>query len=131
MNILHRTVAYPHPRLLFVLAGIVFGGTLLPAQNALTGRVTNAATGNTLEGARVEIQGTGQTTTTDFVGVYRFDNVPAGTVNVSVSYPGLDTMLVPVTVGPNQPNRADIGLTSNIYTLGQVVVSGEREGNAK
>jgi iron complex outermembrane recepter protein len=118
-------------RLLLLIAGVVCTVSSLCAQHSLMGRVTNAATGNTLEGARVEIQGTGKTAVTDFEGVYRFSDLPAGTVNVSVSYTGLDTMVVPATVGPNQPNRADIGLTSNIYTLGQFVVSGEREGNAK
>src|SRR5688500_15035883 len=91
----------PYRRLWLALAAIVCTGSSLVAQHTLTGRVTNVATGNTLEGARVEIQGTGQTAITDFEGVYRFNDVPAGMINVAVSYTGLDTMHVPVTIGPN------------------------------
>src|SRR5688572_11496193 len=38
----------------------------------LTGVVTNSATGRTLEGARVVLQGTGREAFTDSQGVYRF-----------------------------------------------------------
>src|SRR5688500_7115201 len=48
------------------------------AHETLTGVVTNTATGRTLEGARVVLQGTGREVFTDSQGVYRFENVPPG-----------------------------------------------------
>jgi iron complex outermembrane recepter protein len=108
------------------------GATLASAANeTLTGVVTNSATGRTLEGALVVLRGTGRETTTDSQGVYRFDHVAPGSVVVSVSYTGLNTVELPVEIRRASPNRADAGLTADIYTLGAVVVSGEREGNAE
>lgn len=102
----------------------------LVAQETLTGRVSNAGTGRNLQGARVEIQGTNQVAYTDFEGVYRFSQVPPGSVNLAVSYTGLTPQVVPVVVGTGSPNRRDVELTSDVYTLSKFVVAGEREGNA-
>lgn len=99
-------------------------------QETITGVVTNAATGKTLEGARVVLQGTGRETLTDNQGAYRFSDVALGNVVLSVSYTGLNNMDLPVVVAAGTANRRDVGLTSDVYTLSKFVVSGEREGNA-
>ena len=101
------------------------------AQETITGIVTNAATGRALEGARVVIQGTNQEAITDSLGVYSFPSVPVGSVNLAVSYTGLDIAVVPVVVAASKVNRQDVGLTAEIYKMGQFVVAGEREGNAQ
>ena len=101
------------------------------AQETLTGVVTNAATGRTLEGARVVLQGTGRETTTDRTGSYRFQNVAPGSVTVSVTYTGLNPLEIPVVVSAGGANRGDAKLTADIYTLSKFVVAGEREGNAQ
>src|SRR5688572_19272736 len=102
------------------------------AQSTVIGTVTNAATGATLEGARVILQSTGREATTDALGIYRFDNVAPGTSTLSVSYTGLTTQNVPVTIATDRaPVRRDVGLTSDIYRMDSFVVASEREGNAK
>ncbi len=111
-------------------------GAGAPAQSAsgqetLSGTVTNVATGRTLEGARVTIQGTGRSAITDSQGVYRFPDVAPGSVVLSVAYTGLITMDVPAEIVAGRPNLRDVGLTADIYTLSKFVVSGEREGNAQ
>ena len=73
------------------------------AQGVLTGTVTNAATGAILEGARVVLEGTGREVTTDSLGSYRFDNVPAGNVSVAVSYTGLSTDRATLAVTSGAP----------------------------
>ena len=98
---------------------------------SITGRVTNAATGKPLEGARVELPGRGRATTADSTGEYRFTEVAPGTVTLSVSYTGLNTADEPVTVNSGAPTRRDVGLTADIYRMSKFVVSGEREGNAE
>ncbi len=127
--------AHPTPRFLPAIAPalLFFCLGLLPtaAQERLTGIVTNAATGRTLEGARVAIQGTSRETTTDQQGVYSFTNLPAAAVSLSVSYLGLETTLIPIDLKVGQANRHDVKLTSEIYKMGQFVVAGEREGNAQ
>ena len=58
----------------------------------LTGTVTNTATGQNLEGARVVLQGTNREVFTDSQGVYRLPDVAPGNVVLSVSYTGLTTV---------------------------------------
>jgi iron complex outermembrane recepter protein len=101
------------------------------AQTALTGTVTNAATGRALEGARVTVEGLNREVLTDSEGNFRFDDLPPGNVSVAVSYTGLDPSTVPVTLAAGTVNRRDVGLTSQIYSMSQFVVAGEREGNAQ
>lgn len=101
------------------------------AQTALTGTVTNTATGRTLEGARVVLEGMNREVLTDSQGSYRFDDVPPGSVTLAVSYTGLDPASVPLTLTAGTLNRHDIGLTSQIYAMNKFVVAGEREGNAQ
>lgn len=103
----------------------------LLAQSLLTGTVTNAATGATLEGARVVLKGTNLETTTDALGIYRFPNVAPGRAVVAVSYTGLSTAEEAVQVAATGATRRDVGLTADIYRLGSFVVQSEREGNAK
>lgn len=98
--------------------------------STLTGIVTNAATGRTLEGARVVLQGTGREVLTDRSGLYRLGEVPEGAARIAVFYTGLDPaeLTVPVTAGTS---RRDVAMTSSIYKLEKFVVAGEREGNAQ
>ena len=112
-------------------AAAMSGSTANAAATSLTGTVTNAATGRTLEGARVTLQGTDREALTDQQGVYRFGNINPGSLALSVSYTGLDSAVVSVTIPPGTSHRHDVGLTSEIYKLSQFVVSGEREGNAQ
>ena len=101
------------------------------AQATLLGTVTNAATGRTLEGARVTIKGSQIEVTADSQGVYRFDKVTTGNVLLAVSYTGLKTVEVAVAVAPGGVTRQDVGLTADIYRMDKFVISGEREGSAQ
>lgn len=100
-------------------------------QTTLVGIVTNSATGRPLAGASVEIQGTGRSATTDGEGEYRFSNLPPGTLNLAVSYTGLDPAVVSADVRSGSANRRDVGLTAEIYRMSKFVVASEREGNAE
>lgn len=97
----------------------------------LSGIITNEATGRTLQGARVEIPALGKSVTTNEEGLYRFFDVPPGPGNLSVSYTGLETQIVPISIAAGSPANRDVGLTAAIYKLSPFVVSGEREGNAQ
>ena len=98
---------------------------------SLFGRVTNAATGRPLLGARVEVQGQDRVALTDGEGEYRFLGMSSGNVTLSVSYTLLDTAVIPVVIAPGAATHRDVGLTAEIYRLSKFVVSGEREGNAE
>src|SRR5687768_7061190 len=58
---------------------------------SIAGTVSNTATGNLLEGAKVEVPSLGLAALTDNTGRFVFSGVPAGTHDVVVSYLGLDT----------------------------------------
>ncbi|HUR57675.1 MAG TPA: TonB-dependent receptor [Opitutaceae bacterium] len=96
----------------------------------IAGNISNAATGNLLEGARVDIPQLGLTTLTDRTGRFVFIDVPAGTYEVAASYLGLDPIKAPVTVNAGQRAARNFDLTTGIYQLETFKVAGEREGNA-
>src|SRR5690349_19619515 len=86
-----------------LLVGIaLLASSLASAQTLATGtiegRVTNARIGETLERARITIEGTTLEAFTDSSGQYRIGNVPAGAVKLKVFFTGqvsqTDTVLV-------------------------------------
>ena len=101
----------------------------------IAGRVLNSATGAYLGNAEVRIAGTDLATTTTPDGRYVFTQAPAGPRTVSVTYPGLDKLEQGVTVPAGAGVSLDFSLTSgqygNIVRLGEFVVGGAREGNAR
>lgn len=96
----------------------------------IAGAVSNAQSGNMLEGARVEIPRLGLSTLTDGTGRYTFGSVPAGTHEVVVTYIGLDKQNAVVALSGGQRAGRDFLMTSGIYKLDAFKVTGEREGNA-
>src|SRR5947209_4575504 len=115
----------------FLLAA--FAASALPAADGsgrISGYVSNAASGNLLQGARVEVPQLGATTLTDESGRFTFDGLPPGNYQVAASYLGLDNMKAEVTVAAGQSVTRNFDLTSGIYKLDTFMVTGEREGNA-
>jgi TonB-dependent receptor len=102
------------------------------AQNTgmITGRVVNAGTKAYLDGAEVTLEPGGLSTLTKDTGEFIFPHVPAGAYSLTVSYTGLDSKTVAVSVAPDSRSDNEIQLTSAIYQLDKFVVAGEREGNA-
>lgn len=95
----------------------------------LTGRVTNQGTRDPLWQASVQVKGTSISTITERDGEYRLA-VPVGNQVLVVSYTGLDTQELPVTVAADHSTTQDIALTSEIYKLDALTVSGFREGQS-
>ncbi len=100
------------------------------AHGAISGNVSNQATGNMLEGARIQIPALGRTVFTDNTGTFVLTNVPPGTHEVVVTYIGLDPMKSVIDVGAGARVVRDFDLTSRIYQLETFKVTGEREGGA-
>lgn len=88
------------------------------AQRAITGTVTDAATGESLIGANVLVKGTSSGTITDFDGAYSI-NLPAGATELEFSYTGYTSQTV--AVGNN--TVVNISLSAG-ELLGEVVVVG-------
>ena len=131
------------PRLLASLLGIIAlssavagaqpaGALAAPAPGTatLTGNVSNVATGNLLEGARVGIKALGREVLSDATGRYVLSSLPAGSHAVTVSYAGLDPVSITVDVSPGGAVIRNFALTTEIYKLDAFKVTGEREGFA-
>jgi TonB-dependent receptor len=139
MNAIHRPFSVFHARrsacFLFLCTGLA---AIFPAPAAesaaeaavLSGTVSNIATRNLLEGAKVELRALGLATLTDGTGRYVLAGVPAGTHEVEVTYVGLDRQRRTVTIAAGQRATQDFALTSEIYQLAEFKVVGEREGDA-
>lgn len=95
----------------------------------VAGRVSNAATGARLEGARVELVGTGRAVTTDHEGQYVITATPSDTALV-VSYAGLDPATIPLLPTEGPAITRDVALTAEIYRMQAFTIEGEREGSA-
>ncbi|MBL9199846.1 MAG: TonB-dependent receptor [Opitutaceae bacterium] len=123
-------------RLLLPLAAILLlcglGATVRAADGGATlaGTVSNAATGNLLPGAKVEISALGLAAFADATGRYLLVGVPAGSHELTASYTGLDSMRATVSVAAGQRAVRDFDLTTGIYRLDAFKVTGEREGSA-
>jgi iron complex outermembrane receptor protein len=111
--------------LLGALAPAVFAAT-----GSIAGNVSNAGTGNLLEGARIALPALRLDTLTDETGRFVFDDVPAGAHEIVVTYLGLDTQKFTVNVTAGQRAIRDFDLTTGVYQLQAFTVTGEREGNA-
>jgi len=84
------------------------------ATGVLTGTISNSATGNLLEGARVEIPILGLAALTDNTGRFLLTGVPAGTHEVLVSYIGLDSVRRETGVAAGQRMTQDFDLTTGL-----------------
>ncbi len=96
----------------------------------ITGTISNSATGNLLEGARVELAALGRTVFTDDTGRYVLSGVPAGTHDLAVTYLGLDPVRATVSVAAGARAERNFDLTTAIYKMDAFKVAGEREGDA-
>jgi len=128
--------------LLAVFAGLFTASTTVDAQTAappsvtaadaasLSGTVSNSATGNLLEGSRVELPALARSTLTDNTGRYVFAGLPAGSHMIVATYLGLDAVRADITLTAGQRAVRNFDLTAGIYQMAQFKVTGEREGYA-
>lgn len=118
------------PLLVFAAAALT-GPALGAADTArISGQVSNGATRTLLEGAAVEIAPLGRRALTDNLGRFTFDQLPAGSHPISVTYIGLNREDRLVTVAPGQRLELSFDLGADVYRLESFNVVGEREGNA-
>ena len=90
----------------------------------VSGRVTNATTGEPLAGAQVVIQGTTIGTMANPQGRFLILNVPAGTHTIEVTRLGYAYQSMQVTVGAGETAVADFPLRTEAINLDELVVTG-------
>jgi TonB-linked SusC/RagA family outer membrane protein len=91
----------------------------------VTGTVTDAQTGQPLEGARVSVRGTALATSTGATGQFTLGNVPAGEVTVTIRRIGNNPLDVRLPAGENDLRAT---LTRDPLRLAEVVITGQATG---
>ena len=112
------------------LFGACLAANLFAQTGTIVGTVSNQATGDLLPGATVALERGAVAGVTERGGAYRLA-VPTGDHTLVVSFAGLDTARVPVTVRANEITVKNVELTSSVYQLEAFAVTGVREGNAQ
>ncbi|UOQ75675.1 carboxypeptidase-like regulatory domain-containing protein [Hymenobacter sp. 5516J-16] len=88
----------------------------------VTGRVTDAATGEVLPGATVVFPDLRRTTAAGTDGTFQFANLPRGRFLMQVRFVGYTAVVRTIDTGTGQP--LEIALTPAETEIGQVVVTG-------
>ncbi len=107
--------------LLFLLLG-----TTAQAQTAtLNGFVRDAASGETLVQATVQVDGTGRGTVSNVQGFYSLGDLPPGEVTIVARYIGYDAVRRTVTLTPGEVQRLDLDLQPEGVVGEEIVVEAD------
>lgn len=86
----------------------------------IQGKVSDAATGETLVGATVIIQGTLTSTNTNLDGIFEFKNISPGNYNIIVSYISYDKKILTVELESSQTEVLDVKLETVSVKVNEV-----------
>jgi hypothetical protein len=122
-------------RLAFSLLLSLAAGLTLRAADAATGAVAgtvvSTATRNALQGAVVTLPTLNRTELTDNAGSFLIQGLPAGPVELVVSYNGFETSRLTATVRPRETTRVEAGMKSaQTVVMEAFTVATQREGSA-
>ncbi|WP_346883185.1 TonB-dependent receptor [uncultured Algibacter sp.] len=110
----------------FTLLFILFFTTLSFAQStgSVKGLLTDKEYNNEpLAFANVLIKGTTTGTTSDFDGIYRFDNLDAGTYTLQFSFVGYETQEKTVTIVAGQEIEVNVAMKASAASLDEIVIT--------
>ncbi len=118
--------------LLFALLGSAARAQLAPGTGAVEGRVFHPATGQYLDKARVQVEGTTLEALTDPIGSFRLANIPAGPARLRVSFTGLPARVEAVTIRAGETQRLEVNLepAGAVVRMNELVVDASREMTA-
>ncbi|TVQ19306.1 MAG: TonB-dependent receptor, partial [Bacteroidetes bacterium] len=103
----------------------------LIATGGVTGRISDATTGEYLPGATVVIKGTRIGTATDIYGSFRLQGIPAGKQTIVVSYLGFETLEQEIEIVEGRSSSFSATLQESFSTLGEVVITGIMRGQSR
>jgi outer membrane receptor protein involved in Fe transport len=114
-------------RFLLVAAALAIPSvSFAQAASIVTGTVTDAATGNALQGVRIGISGSSRAAVTDDRGYYRLEGLSAGEYTVTASRLGSEPAAQTVRVPASATVTTDFALKLGSVLLSDVVVSASR-----
>ncbi len=113
------------------LSSLLATAAIAADTGTIAGTVTSNESRNALQGAVVTIPATKTTVLTDNTGSFLIQSVPAGPVDVEISYSGFATSTERVVVGAGQTSQVAFKLkTSDLVTMSAFTVETVREGQA-
>ncbi|MFB6247247.1 MAG: SusC/RagA family TonB-linked outer membrane protein [Salinibacter sp.] len=113
-------------RLLTLLALVVFAvpATFAQGTGTVTGKVTDAQTGETLPGVNVQLVELQRGAATNTKGVYRLGGIEPGDYTLRASFVGYQAFETQVTVRAGETTTVNVQLESGAVGLDEVVVTG-------
>ena len=103
-----------------------------PAQTAgsLQGRVSDAATGKSLQGAIIRVVGTNAVATTDANGRFTLPTIPGGVQRVEIDYVGLDHFEREIMIAAGNPVSIEASLESKALKMEAFTVAESARGQS-
>jgi TonB-dependent receptor len=117
---------------IFTVAGMSSARAADAGTGSISGTVTSTSTHNALQGATVSIPALNRTELTDSSGSFLLQNVPAGPVEVVVSYVGFGDQRTTVAVRSGETSRVETAMkpAESVLTMEAFTVATQREGQA-
>jgi hypothetical protein len=115
---------------LLLAAAVLPVAALAQTTGTIVGRVSDAATGKSLQGAIVRVLGTPITDYSRADGRYTLSAVPTGAQRLQIEYVGLDTIMQNVTVAGGAIATLDVTLASAALKLEAFTVAESVRGQA-
>ena len=111
----------------------IIGCFSLFGQSSIRGLVTDQATGETLPGVKITLEGTQKITLTDFDGKFNFSAIPEGNYSITAKYATYTTKTITdVGVKTGEPTILNIAMGSAVSEQQEVVVTAtmKKESNS-
>lgn len=137
-NPLVSTLAFSTARRLLSVVSVAFLALVLlstatlaqVAAGSIAGRVSDAATGKSLQGAVIKLLGTTAVAYTDAEGRFSLAGLAAGSYRADVDYVGLDAYSTNVTVSSGQTASMNAMLESKVMKLASFTVAESARGQS-
>ncbi|MDT8759184.1 TonB-dependent receptor [Sphingomonas psychrotolerans] len=114
----------------FIVVAPARQSTTRSENGSISGHLTRDEGGRALAGALVRVVETGQTTTADDNGDFRFASIPAGQYTLEISFLGFETRSQQIEVGPGNDAAIALALNEGVEEGEQIVVYGTRSARA-
>jgi iron complex outermembrane recepter protein len=100
------------------------------ATGLIAGQVSNKSTGRNLAQAQIHVVESNRDYYSEPDGTFEIGPLAVGEYTLVVDYPALDSTSLRVSVEAGRTVRTNVALNSDVYVLPELVVAGQREGNA-
>lgn len=113
---------------LLVICFLTITSLAIGQSATISGRVTDAATGDPLPGANVYLAGTAIGASSDLKGNYQIMRVPPGSFTLTVTFIGYKSKEMAIQVGPGEKKTINLQLEFDVVEGETVVITAQAEG---